>query len=64
MFKYVTPFTKWCNLLLTDNHIDGIDRGLQYGSGQIKDYKIDMCCFSAKHNFKDKGQQLVGSELE
>ena len=29
-------------------------------SGKTKDYKIAICCFSAKH--KDKEQRLVGSE--
>ena len=32
-------------------------------SGQIKDYKIGICSFSAKHtNIKEKEQRLVGSE--
>ena len=26
-----------------------IDRGFEPRSGQTKDYKIDICCFSAKH---------------
>ena len=26
-----------------------VDRGLEAGSGQTKDYKIGICCFSAKH---------------
>ena len=26
-----------------------VDRGLEARSGQTKDYKIGMCCFSAKH---------------
>ena len=26
-----------------------VDRGLEPRSGQTKDYKIDMYCFSAKH---------------
>ena len=26
-----------------------VDRGFEFRSGQIKDYKISMCCFSAKH---------------
>jgi hypothetical protein len=25
------------------------DRGFEPRSGQTKDYKIDVCCFSAKH---------------
>jgi hypothetical protein len=35
-----------------------VDRGFENQSGQTKDYKIDVCCFSAKHtalrrNIKD-----------
>ena len=26
-----------------------IDRGFEPRSGQIKDFKIGICCFSAKH---------------
>jgi hypothetical protein len=26
-----------------------VDRGFEPRSGQTKDYKIDICCFSAKH---------------
>ena len=26
-----------------------VDRGFEPQSGQTKDYKIDICCFSAKH---------------
>ena len=26
-----------------------VDRGFQPRSGQTKDYKIGICCFSAKH---------------
>ena len=26
-----------------------VDRGLEPWSGQTKDYKIGICCFSAKH---------------
>jgi hypothetical protein len=26
-----------------------VDRGLEARSGKTKDYKIGMCCFSAKH---------------
>ena len=26
-----------------------VDRGFEPRSGQIKDYKIGMCCFSARH---------------
>ena len=27
----------------------GVDRGFEPRSGQTNDYKINMCCFSAKH---------------
>ena len=26
-----------------------VDRGFEHWSGQSKDYKIGICCFSAKH---------------
>ena len=26
-----------------------VDRGFDHQSGQTKDYKIGICCFSAKH---------------
>jgi hypothetical protein len=26
-----------------------VDRGVNFLSGQTKDYKIGICCFSAKH---------------
>jgi hypothetical protein len=29
--------------------LSGVDRGLEPRSGQTKDYKIGICCFSAKH---------------
>ena len=45
----------------------GIDRVFQFRfrSGQTKDYKIGMCCFSAKcAALRRKRQRLVGSESE
>jgi hypothetical protein len=41
-----------------------VERGFEPRSGQIKDFKIDMCCFSAKHTAlkKEKEQRLGGSE--
>jgi hypothetical protein len=39
------------------------DRGYEPRSGQIKDYKIGICCFIAKHSaLERKKQKLVGSE--
>ena len=37
---------------------NAVDRGFEPRSGQIKDYSIDICCFS----IKEKEQRLVGSE--
>ena len=28
---------------------NAVDRGFETRSGQTKDFKIDICCFSAKH---------------
>ena len=37
-----------------------VDRGFDPRSGQIKDYKIGICCFPSKRKTKD----LVDSESE
>ena len=29
--------------------LGAVDRGFECRSGQAKDYKISICCFSAKH---------------
>ena len=43
----------------------GVDRGFDPKSGQTKEYKIGICCFSAKAcSIKEKEQRLVGSESE
>jgi hypothetical protein len=42
--------------MLASNAVD--HRVLEPRSGQTKDYKIGICCFSAKHAAK----RLVGSE--
>ena len=34
------------------------------GSGQTRDYKIGICCFSAKHAALRRKSRLVGSESE
>ena len=45
-----------------------VDRGFEPRSGQTKDYKLGICCFSAKHaalmRKTLKEQRLVGSESE
>jgi hypothetical protein len=55
-------FNYWClnkNFSLCKNCISGImvsvltssavDREFEHRSGKTKDYKIDICCFSANH---------------
>ena len=45
--------------------LSGVDRVFQSRSGQTKDYKIGICCFSAKcAALRRKRQRLVGSESE
>ena len=42
-----------------------VDRGFEPRSGQTKGYKIDICCFSAKHAaFKQKEQRMVYSNQD
>ena len=42
-----------------------IDRGFKSRSGQTIDYKIGICCFSAKHaELTSKRKRLVYSESE
>ena len=37
-----------------------VDRGFEHRSGQTKDYKIGICCFSAKHaTLRRKGQDWL-----
>jgi hypothetical protein len=39
-----------------------VDRGLEHRSGQTKDYKISICCFSAKHTsaLRSKSKDWLG----
>jgi len=37
--------------------LSAVDRGFELCSGQTKDYKISICCFSAKAKKKDVGLQ-------
>ena len=39
-----------------------VDRGFETLSGQTKDYKLDICCFSALHAALRRKSKLVGSE--
>ena len=36
-----------------------VDRGFEPSSGQTKDYKIRICCFSAKHAALRRNQECV-----
>ena len=41
-----------------------VDRGFELLSGQTKDYKIGVCCFSAKHAaLRRKGKDWLGIRL-
>ena len=39
-----------------------VGREFEPRSGQTKDYKIGICCFSAKHAALGRKSRLVGSE--
>ena len=62
------------HILIISNRIrcmlasSAVDRGFEPRSGQTKDYKLGICCFSAKHAALRrktlKEQRLVGSESE
>ena len=41
-----------------------VDRGFEPRSGQTKDYKIGICCFSTNHAALRRKSRLVGSESE
>jgi len=42
-----------------------VDRGFEPRTGQTKDYKIGICCFSAKNvGNEEKEQRLIGSESD
>ena len=36
-----------------------VDRGFEPRSGQTKDYKIGICCFSAKHALRSKSKDWL-----
>ena len=39
----------YCNRLFSVLASSAVDRGFESRSGQTKDYKMGICCFSAKH---------------
>ena len=38
-----------CGVMVSVLASSAVDRGFEPRSGHSKDYKIDICCFSAKH---------------
>ena len=74
LFFYI--YTKSSKGHIFSNSIGGVmvsvlassaaDRGFEPWSGQTKDYKIGICCFSTKHPAlrRKSEQRLVGLELE
>jgi len=38
-----------CGVIVSILILSAVDRGLEAQSGQTKDYKIGICCLSAKH---------------
>jgi hypothetical protein len=49
----------WCNGVMASVLASS---AVDLRSGQTKDYKIGICCFSAKHSTKETEKRLVGSE--
>ena len=42
-----------------------VDRGLELRTGQIKDYEIGICCFSAKHaTLRRKGKDCLAQNQD
>ena len=52
-----------CKLFLRVVASNRVDHGFEHWSEQIQDYKIGICCFSAKHAvLRSKNFSMVGSE--
>ena len=56
------PVNCICGVMVSMLALSVVDRGLEPLSGQTKDYKIGICCFSAKHAALRRKSRLVGSE--
>ena len=64
MDGYILKLNVFC-IDMSESHnlqSSAVDRGFEPWLGQTKDYKIGICCFSAKHVALEKEQRLVGSE--
>ena len=49
VYKYPEIFNKISGVVVSVLASSAVDRGLEPGLGQTKDYKICICCFSTKH---------------
>ena len=49
LFTIILKSTHHCGVMVSVLVSSAVDRGLESFSGQTKDYKIGICCFSAKH---------------
>ena len=58
----IAPVNRICGVMVSMLASSVVDRGLEPLSGQTKDYKIGICCFSAKHAALRRKSRLVGSE--
>ena len=47
--RYCTVENRICGVMFSILASSAVDRGSKHRSGQTKDYKICICCFSAKH---------------
>ena len=46
---YVIKLNRIVGIMVSVLSLGTVDRGFEPRSGQTKDYKTDICCFSAKH---------------
>ena len=51
---------RWHGVTVSVLAWSAVDRGFEFQSGQTKDYRIGMCCFSAKHTaLRRKGKESL-----
>ena len=49
IYNFILSKKHICGLMVSVLASSAVDCGFESWSGQTKDYKIGMCCFSAKH---------------
>ena len=54
------PVNRICGVMVSMLASSVVDRGLEPLSGQIKAYKINICCYSSKHAALRIKSRLVG----